>query len=237
MVFVDLISVWKSTILNNVWKGSILGKFCLWRILGLSKWGNLENFGSIQMGMRCWRRRRVADRDQTPRARQIKNKASSCLFTFPLAWPPPACCPFTFFWGFCHHWKWLLPTWWRVSYNFCKCQMIFYQVLWASSILLHMSQLLTMQSCCFSQVFHHQFHVAWSSVGPKNIIGCESLLGFWKKLLQSMNDGAWGCGMYKKNNEGAPNHNSRHNNLWHHTLFLTAVMGTNPYHRSSKALL
>ncbi len=39
MVFVDLISVWKSTILNNVWKGSILGKFCLWRILGLSKWG------------------------------------------------------------------------------------------------------------------------------------------------------------------------------------------------------
>jgi hypothetical protein len=41
MVFVDLISVWKSTILNNVWKGSILGKFCLWRILGLSKWGIL----------------------------------------------------------------------------------------------------------------------------------------------------------------------------------------------------
>jgi len=89
MAFVDLISVWKGTILNNVWKGSILGKFCLWRILGLSKWGNLEKFfGSIQMGMRCWRRRRVADRDQTPRARQIKNKASSCLFTFPLACPP-----------------------------------------------------------------------------------------------------------------------------------------------------
>jgi len=55
---------------------------------GKSKWRFLENFGSIQMGMRGWRRRRVADRDHPPRARQIKNKASSCLFTFPLALPP-----------------------------------------------------------------------------------------------------------------------------------------------------
>jgi len=252
MVFVDLISVWKSTILNNVWKGSILGKFCLWRILGLSKWGILGlQRNSLEtnpngdlwriLGLSKWGWGAGEDEElQTGiipqghgRSRTRRPPASSHSHWL----PPPACCPFTSFWGFCHHWKCLLPTWWWVSYNICKCQIVFYQLLWAFWILLHMSQLLTMQSCCFSQVFHHQFHVAWSSVGPKNIIGCELLLGFWKKLLQSMNDGAWGCGMYKKNNEGAPNHNSRHNNLWHHTLFLTAVMGTNPYHRSSKALL
>lgn len=103
----------------------------------------------------------------------------------PIGLPPPACCPFTFFWGFCHHWKWLLPTWWRVSYNSVSarwfsirfCGLLQFSSIWASCLLYNLV------------VFHKSFIInfMWHDhqLGPRTLLDVNCSWGFGKSFCRA----------------------------------------------------